>query len=68
MGERATTYLALVAKGLRPVGIIRGKPSSEVAMLDKIVWEAGSAARAPDWNVLPPDRREGAIRAFAGRR
>jgi hypothetical protein len=68
VGERATTYLALVAKGLRPVGIIRGKPSSEVAMLDKIVWEAGSAARAPDWNVLPPDRREGAIRAFAGRR
>lgn len=65
VGERATTYLVLVAKGLHPVGII---PSSEVAMVGKIVWEAGSAARAPDWNVLPPDRCEGAIRAFAGRR
>jgi hypothetical protein len=26
LGQRTTTYLALVAKGLRPVGIIRGKP------------------------------------------
>ena len=68
MGERATTYLALVAKGLRPVGLIRGKPSKgasgEIAMMDKIVWEAGPAARAPDLSVLPPDRRSGAIRAF----
>jgi hypothetical protein len=72
VGERATTYLALVAKGLRPVGIIRGKPPKgahgEVAMLDKIVWEAGPAARDPDWSVLPPDRREGAMRAFEARR
>lgn len=71
VGERATTYLALVAKGLRPVGIIRGKPAKgaagEVAMMDKIVWEAGPAARAPDWSVLPPDRRVGAIRAFQAR-
>lgn len=68
VGERATTYLALVAKGLRPVGIIRGKPPKgahgEVARLDKIVWEAGPAARDPDWSVLPADRRDGAVRAF----
>ena len=68
VGERATTYLALVAKGLRPVGIIRGKQAkggdSEVAMMDKIVWEAGPAARAPDWGVLPEDRQSGAMRAF----
>ena len=69
VGERATTYLALVAKGLRPVGIIRGKPPKgahgEVARLDKIVWEAGPAARDPDWSVLPADRRAGAVRAFS---
>ena len=68
VGERATTYLALVAKGLRPVGIIRGKhpkgASGEVAWMDKIVWEAGPAARAPDWSTLPPERRAGAVRAF----
>lgn len=68
LGERATTYLALVAKGLRPVGIIRGKTPKgshgDVAMMDKIVWEAGPAARAPDWSVLPPERRAGAMRAF----
>jgi len=68
VGERATTYLALVAKGLRPVGIIRGKQAKggdgEVAMMDKIVWEAGPAARAPVWDVLPEDRQSGAMRAF----
>jgi hypothetical protein len=68
VGERATTYLALVAKGLRPVGIIRGKQAKggggEVAMMDKIVWEAGPAARAPVWEALPEDRRRGAMRAF----
>jgi hypothetical protein len=68
IGERATTYLALVAKGLRPVGIIRGKRAKggdgEVAMMDTIVWEAGPAARAPNWEALPEDRRRGAIRAF----
>ena len=68
VGERATTYLALVAKGLRPVGMIRGKPlkgaTGNVARMDKIVWEAGPAARAPDWSVLSPERRAGAIRAF----
>lgn len=72
VGERATTYLALVAKGLRPVGVIHGKSPKgahgEVAMLDKIVWEAGPAARDPDWSVLPEDRRMGAIRAFDSRR
>lgn len=68
IGERASTYLALVAKGLRPVGIARGKPAKggpgEVALMDKIVWEAGPAARAPVWDVLPEDRRRGAMRAF----
>jgi hypothetical protein len=68
VGERATTYLALVAKGLRPVGIARGKPAKgghgEVAKMDKIVWEAGPAARAPVWDALPADRRWGAMRAF----
>jgi hypothetical protein len=68
VGERATTYLALVAKGLRPVGIIRGKQAKggegEVAMMDKIVWEAGPAARAPEWEALPEERRRGAMRAF----
>jgi hypothetical protein len=68
VGERATTYLALVAKGLRPVGIIRGKQAKggegEVAMMDKIVWEAGPSARPPVWGALPEDRRRGAMRAF----
>ncbi len=68
VGERASTYLALVAKGLRPVGIIRGKQAKggegEVALMDKIVWEAGPAARAPSWGVLPEDRRRGAMLAF----
>lgn len=72
VGERATTYLALIAKGLRPVGIIRGKSPKgahgEVAWLDKIVWEAGPAARDPDWSVLPEERRGGAVRAFDSRR
>ena len=68
VGERATTYLALVAKGLRPVGIIRGKPpkggvGGEVARMDKIVWEEGPTAGAPEWSVFRPDRRGGAIRA-----
>lgn len=71
VGERATTYLALVAKGLRPVALIRGKPPKgahgEVARLDKIVWEAGPAARDPDWSVLPAERRAGAVRAFDAR-
>jgi len=68
VGERATTYLALVAKGLRPVDTIRGKQAKggdgEVAMMDKIVWEAGPAARPPMWEALPEDRRRGAMRAF----
>ncbi|MBL9100910.1 MAG: hypothetical protein JNL82_08125 [Myxococcales bacterium] len=68
VGERASTYLALVAKGLRPVGIIRGKQAKggagDVALMDKIVWEAGPAARSPNWGALPEDRRRGAMLAF----
>lgn len=70
--ERASTYLALVAKGLRPVALRRGVPPSgarsasehSLADADKIVWEAGQAARPPHWALVPPERRGGAIRAF----
>lgn len=69
--ERATTYLSLVAKGLRPVARRRGKaPSGARAStgslpdVDKIVWEAGPAARPPDWSLIAEDRRAGARRAF----
>ena len=70
--ERATTYLSLVGKGLRPVARRRGKrPSgargSAVSLpeADKIVWEAGPAARPPDWTLVAEERREGARKAFA---
>lgn len=70
--ERASTYLALVAKGLRPVALRRGAAPSgarsasehSLAEVDKIVWEAGEAARPPRWELVPPERRGGAIRAF----
>ena len=55
IGERASTYLALVSKGLRPVALRRGKAPSgargstaSLSDVDKIVWEAGPAARQPD--------------------
>jgi len=71
--ERASTYLALVSKGLRPVALRRGKAPSgargstaSLSHVDKIVWEAGPAARQPDWKLLPEDQRAGAARAFRG--
>ena len=73
IGERASTYLALVSKGLRPVALRRGKAPSgargstaSLSDVDKIVWEAGPAARQPDWKLLPEDQRAGAARAFRG--
>jgi len=73
--ERASTYLALVSKGLRPVAKRRGKAPSgargslaSLPHVDKIVWEAGPAARPPDWTLLPEAKRSGAARAFAARR
>lgn len=80
--EEGTTYLALADKGLRPTRLIKprgggGARSSSTASLkaeEKIAWEAGPAARAPEWSVLlrdgesldpPPRRLAGAIRAFA---
>ena len=33
--------------------------------LNKIVWEAGPAARPPDWSLVPARQRPGAQRAFA---
>lgn len=70
--ERASTYLALVAKGLRPVAFRRGGAPSgarsgsehSLAEADKIVWEAGETARPPRWDLVPLERRIGAIKAF----
>jgi len=79
--EPGTTYLALADKGLRPVAYNRGKKdpggsrhsAGEQALpqLDKVMWEAGPAARPPDWDVLgsrglaTPERLAGAARALA---
>ena len=62
LSERGTTYLALADKGLRPVALNRGKSGSQGARRreksaalpeeSKIVWEAGPAARDPDWEIL----------------
>ena len=69
--EKATTYLSLVCKGLRPVAWRRGKApsgargsSDSLSHVDKIVWEAGPAARPPDWRLVAEERRAGAQRAF----
>jgi hypothetical protein len=69
--EAATTYLALVAKGLRPVARRRGKKPTgargsrrSLPHVPKIVWEAGPAARPPAWELLPEEKRAGAQRAF----
>lgn len=71
--ERSSTYLALVAKGLRPVAFRRGSVRSgaradadddSLVDRDKIVWEYGPAARPPDWSLVDPSRRAGAIAAF----
>jgi hypothetical protein len=57
--EKATTYLALADKGLRPVEMTRGKKPSgarqgEGALKadDKIRWEAGPAAGPPNWEAM----------------
>ena len=70
-GEAATTYLALVTKGLRPVARRRGKRPSgargsrrSLSHVPKIVWEAGPAARPPVWELLAEEKRAGAQRAF----
>ncbi|MCB9705839.1 MAG: hypothetical protein H6711_28510 [Myxococcales bacterium] len=71
-GERCTTYLSLVSKGLRPVARRRGKEPTgargshaSLPHVDKIVWEDGPAARPPDWTLIAEERRVGAQRAFA---
>lgn len=43
---------------------VRGSVEHSLADADKIVWEAGQAARPPHWALVPPERRGGAIRAF----
>ncbi|MBK8262782.1 MAG: hypothetical protein IPK80_15785 [Nannocystis sp.] len=68
--EDGAIYRALVAKGLRPVALSRhaqaGGARTRVALPgEKIRWEAGPAAAAPDWNLLQPSHRVGAQAAFA---
>ena len=80
--EPGTTYLSLADKGLRPVKLVRGtKPhgaragtETPLKRADKILWEAGPAARPPDWSLLlhagetldpPPARLRGPIIAFS---
>ncbi len=78
--EAGTTYLALVDKGLRPVGLTdkrtkasgarkggdgRARPTEQ-----KVIWEAGPGAKPPRWELLrdlgvPEARLVGAQRAFA---
>ena len=59
--EKGTTYLALVDRGLRPTGLLKGgKPSgarkgateASLAQVPKIRWQAGPAAAAPNWELL----------------
>lgn len=74
--EEGSTYLALLGKGLRPVGRVaaaapsgaRAGSAGGLKGRAKVVWEAGPAARPPDWTVLPEHRRQRAARAFANRR
>jgi len=79
LSEKGTTYLALVDRGLRPVGIRKGGAPSgarvgagaeSLAVEDKIQWQAGSAARPPKWEVLlkvgvSPAQIENLARQFA---
>jgi hypothetical protein len=79
LSERGTTYLALADKGLRPVGVARGKRNAGGARReagrealpheDKIVWEAGPAAGPPAWDAVAPhvDAKQlaGAVKSFA---
>jgi hypothetical protein len=76
--ERGTTYLSLVAKGLRPVARVRGKEAAgaragglgtALNSEDKIRWEYGPGAAAPAWGILrglvDDDRIVGAQAAFS---
>ncbi|MBK8262655.1 MAG: hypothetical protein IPK80_15140 [Nannocystis sp.] len=68
--EDGAIYRALVAKGLRPVALSRhaqaGGARTRVALPgEKIRWEAGPAAAAPDWNLLQQSHRPGAQAAYA---
>ncbi len=74
--EEGTTYLALADKGLRPVERTKGKTpggsrsaGGSKMTEDKIRWEAGPAARPPNWSVLegigvPADKLAGPKRNF----
>ena len=78
LSEKGTTYLALVDKGLRPVGLTpgsdphgarKGAGSKAKPKDPKIIWEGGPAARPPDWSVLeksqaPLNQIEGAMDRF----
>lgn len=76
--EAGTTYLALVDKGLRPTarrsgaapsGARKGATQKSLSLEPKITWEAGPAAKPPNWEALaglvPAERILGAQRAFA---
>ncbi len=71
--EAGTTYLSLASKGQRPVQYNEGQAPSgarkkagprSLAQMNKIVWEAGPAARPPKWDLVPARQRQGAQRAF----
>jgi hypothetical protein len=68
--DEGTIYRALVAKGLRPVGLTQhrhaGGARSRVALDGpKIRWEAGPAASPPNWTLLRADHQNGARIAWA---
>lgn len=61
LSEKGTTYLALVDRGLRPTGLVKGgKPSgaragasaASLTQVAKLRWQAGPAAGAPAWELL----------------
>lgn len=65
--ERGTTYLSLITKGLRPVGMTQVKKKQTGARkgatrskpaVPKVRWEAGPAALPPEWSTIRPDYRE----------
>jgi hypothetical protein len=53
------------AKGKTPTGARRKAGARNLGHVDKIVWEAGPAARPPKWELVPRAQRAGAERAFA---
>lgn len=75
LSEMGTTYVSLSAKGLRPtrrtkkVGKLSGSragadPDVNLALEQKVRWEAGPAAAPPDWSLVPERLRRGAAVAF----